>query len=309
MIKRVIEISKESVHFTVEKDQLLLIRHEPDDGVLGRVPCEDIGLVLVDHQETTYTHAALARLLDFGAAVVICGRNHLPAGLLLPLPAHTEVVWRIHEQINVSKPVRKQLWQQIVRAKIRAQARNLSSECPARGRLLAMADRVRSGDPDNMEAQAAKIYWSVWLSAAGDHSPAIPFQRAPQGSDGLNGLLNYGYAVLRAAVGRALVAGGLFPPLGLHHANRSNAFCLADDLLEPLRPLVDRVVRRLYHQGQTEVNPQTKKVLLELMTVTVRSGDQTGPLMVALHRTVASLVRCYRGEEKQLLLPEIIDEE
>lgn len=313
MIKRTIEISRQSVHLAVEKNQLLLVLHEPDHGFLARIPCEDVGLVMVDHQETTYSHAALARLLDFGAAVVICGRNHLPSGLLLPLPAHTEIVWRINEQIAASRPLCKQLWQQLVVAKIRAQARNLISG-PVRERLLALAGEVRSGDPTNVEAQAAKLYWSAWLAGdrqppgEGQSPPPTGFHRDPEGTDALNAMLNYGYAVLRAAIARALVAAGLFPALGLHHANRSNAFCLADDLLEPLRPMVDRVVRRLHHRRQAELDPKAKQALLELLTASVRCGDQTGPLMVALHRMVASLVACYRGEEKRLLLVDTLVE-
>jgi CRISPR-associated protein Cas1 len=337
VIKRTLEISQESVHLAVQLDQLKLYRHEPDSGCLASVPCEDIGLVVVDNQATTYSHAALARLIDFGAAVLVCGRNHLPTGLLLPFATHTEVVPRIHEQIAVSKPVRKQLWSQIVAAKVRAQAANLTNDSPAKRRLLALARDVKSGDPTNVEAQAAKIYWSAWLGSSfspnggngtcsarrGSPDPAAPclplpdggegrvegvgFHRDPDGTDALNAMLNYGYAVLRAAVGRALVSAGLLPALGLKHSNRSNAFCLADDLLEPVRPLVDRAVRDLHRQGVTELNKTAKTQLLGLLTATVRLDDETGPLMVVLHRTVASLVRCFEGQEKRLLLPEMAD--
>lgn len=330
IIKRTLEISQESVHVAVQLDQLRLMRNGSELGLVATMPCEDIGLIVVDNPGTTYSHAALARLIDFGAAVIICGRNHLPAGLLLPMSSHTEVVPRLHDQIAVSKPVRKKLWQQIVVAKIRAQARNLDANTPAHGRLLALANEVKSGDPANAEAQAARIYWSVWLSSgtssqlvnpndkletcptAAEASPFAPvpdpFRRDHDGGDILNAMLNYGYAVVRAAVGRALVSAGLQPALGLMHSNRSNAFCLADDLMEPLRPMVDRATRDLYRQGATELDRVVKSMLLGLLTATVRVDDQTGPLMVSLHRTVASLVRCYQGEDKRLLLPEVVEE-
>ncbi len=291
MIKRTIEISREPAHLTVQLDQLVLKR---DGQTIGSIPCEDIGMVVIDHAGTTYSHAALARLADFDAAVVVCGRDHLPAGILLPLADHSQVVWRVRDQIALSKPLRKQLWKQIVQAKIRAQAGNVPPG-PARTRLLALARDVRSGDPENAEAQAAKIYWSECFED-------LSFRRDRHG-DGPNPLLNYGYAVLRAAIARALVSAGLLPALGIHHSNRSNAFCLADDLIEPLRPIVDRRVRQLIDAEQFELDQPTKAALLELLTLETRMAEETGPLMVNLHRMVASLVRCYQGKGVQLEFP------
>ncbi len=301
MIKRTIEISREPLHLAVKLDQLQLWRPAPESGLVASIPCEDIGFVVVDNPGATYSHAALARLVDFGAVVVLCDDKHLPSGLLLPLSDHTEVVWRLREQIALRKPVRKQLWRQIVVAKIRAQAANLPQDSPARRRLLALAREVKSGDATNIEAYAAKLYWSAWLC------PETPFHRDPDSSEGVNAMLNYGYAVVRAAVARALVSAGLHPALGLHHRNRGNAFCLADDMLEPLRPLVERAVRALSRAGQTALDPACKRELLSLLTATVRVGDQTGPLMVGLHRTMASLVRCIQGQEKRLLLPIFVE--
>ena len=295
MIKRTIEISREPAHLTVRLGQLILERHGE---TVGSIPCEDIGMVLVDHAGTTYTHAALERLAAVDAAVVVCGRDHLPAGILLPLADHHQVVWRIKDQIALTKPLRKQLWKQIVQAKIRAQAANLSPG-PARTKLLVLAREVRSGDPANAEAQAAKIYWAAFFSN-------IVFRRDRNG-DGPNPLLNYGYAVLRAAIARAIVAGGFLPALGIHHTNRSNMFCLADDLIEPLRPLVDRLVKTLLDEGRTELDQPTKAALLELLTWEMKFGAQTGPLMVNLHRYVTSLGECYAGESKQLEFPVALD--
>ncbi len=305
MIKRTIEISREPAHLAVKLDQLLVQPRGGEEQGARSVPCEDIGVVLVDHPGTTYSHAALARLMDFGSVLVVCGADHLPVGMLLPVARHTEVVWRIQDQIRVSKPLRKQLWKQLVVGKIRAQARNLSAGSAARSTLLALAREVRSGDPKNVEAQAARVYWSVWLA---DLEPTEPFRRDPE-RPGINSMLNYGYAVMRAAVARAIVAAGLHPTLGIRHANRSDAFCLADDLVEPIRPLVDARVRELYRDGVEAINPSAKKGLLELLTATVRLAEQTGPLMVAIHRMVASLVRCYRREQQHLDLPVAVDPE
>jgi CRISPR-associated protein Cas1 len=303
MIKRTLEISQRAVHVTVRDEQLLVLAREdsapkrlPADppGLLARVPCEDIGLLLVEHPGTTYSHAALATLLRYDGAVVICGRNHMPAGLLLPFSEHTEVVWRIHDQVALRKPLRKQLWRQLVQAKIRAQAGNLPEGSAVRRRLVSLAREVRSGDPENVEAQAARSYWSAYFGEV--------FRRDPDG-ESVNGLLNYGYAIVRAAVARAIVAAGLLPALGIHHANRSNAFCLADDLIEPLRPCVDARVHVLAEAGQTELSPGAKKDLLGVLTAEMRVGGQAGPLMVGLHRLVASYVRCLQGDARRLEIP------
>lgn len=311
MIKRTIEISSQPAHLSVKLDQLIIQPHDQPKESAKSIPCEDIGLLIVDHGQCTYSHAAIAKLCEFGAAVVFCGRDHLPIGMALPLSNHTQVVWRINDQISISKPLRKNLWKQIVRAKVRAQATNLLKESLQRRRLLNMASReIRSGDSSNIEAQAAKIYWSAWLlppspPGRGIGGEGVPrFHRNTNGKDPLNVMLNYGYSILRAAVARAIVGGGLLPILGLHHHNRSNQFCLADDLMEPLRPLVDRRVRELYVlHNRRELDRPTKAGLLELLTFRVITGDEEGPLLVALHRMVASLVKCYEGSEKALVIP------
>lgn len=292
MIKRTVEISQEPAHLSVRLNQLVLKRN---GNVAGSIPCEDIGVVLVDHPATTYTHSALASLAASDATLVICGHDHLPAAVLLPLSDHGQIVWRIQDQLAVSRPARKQIWKQLVQAKIRAQAANLPDDCPARRKLADLASQVRSGDPTNVEAQAARIYWEHWR-------PEESFRR-DRNADGLNSLLNYGYSVARAAVARAIVAAGLFPAIGLHHANRSNAFCLADDLVEPLRPLVDDRARDLFLQGYDELTQEAKAELLKLLAEPVMMNGERGPLMVNLHRMVASLVRCYRGEQKSLEIP------
>ncbi|MCA9225704.1 MAG: type II CRISPR-associated endonuclease Cas1 [Planctomycetales bacterium] len=292
MIKRTIEISRDAAHLAVRNRQLLVQR---DGKTIGSIPCEDVGVVLVDHPAATYSHAALAALADSDAALVVCGRNHLPTAMLLPLADHSQVVWRINDQLNASKPLQKQLWRQLIQAKIRAQAANLPPHSRARSKLLDMARGVRSGDPNNVEAHAARVYWQHFLP---DHR----FRRDADG-DGLNSLLNYGYAVVRAAVARAIVAAGLMPAIGLKHSNRSNAFCLADDLIEPLRPLVDDRARDLREQGYDRLTSEAKTGLLSLLADPVWITGERSPLMVSLHRYCASLVKCFRGEAKSLEIP------
>lgn len=296
MIKRLLEISRHPAHLHLKHRQLIVDSRIDGQTQSRGFPIEDLGVICVDQPQTTYTHQALMELLAEGCALVLCGHDHLPAGMLLPFCGHAEVVQTLHLQITLSAPARKRLWRQIVQTKIRAQAANVEVE-NIRSHLLGLARRVRSGDSSNIEAQAARSYWAVWLG------PNSPFHRDPQSNDSVNGLLNYGYAVLRAAVARALVSAGLQPALGVHHRHRGNPFCLADDLLEPLRPLVDARVRSLLGAGVQDVSTPAKAALLDLLNVTVAVEDAQGPLMVALHRAAASLVRCLENRDEKLLLP------
>jgi CRISPR-associated protein Cas1 len=300
MIKRTIEISQQAAYLSVKDGQLLIKGKGEDAALIGQAPCEDVGVLLVDHPAVTYSHAALTELLEHDAAVVLCGRDHLPVGLLLPIGEHTQIVWRIKGQLSAGKPLRKQLWTQIVQAKIRAQAANLPEGSTTKSKLLALARNVRSGDPSNIEAQAARAYWGAWRQKFA--GIVAEFQRDPDGA-APNNLLNYGYAVMRAAVARAIVSAGLMPTLGIKHGNRSNAFCLADDLVEPVRGMVDAAVEGLVQRRILEITPDAKRELLGLLASEVVCAGQGGPLMVALHRYAASLVRCFEGEAKELEIP------
>ncbi|WP_437192486.1 type II CRISPR-associated endonuclease Cas1 [Planctomicrobium sp. SH527] len=300
MIKRTIEISQEPAHLSAKQRQLLLKR---EGSVIASFPSEDLGVVVVEHPQTTYTHSALVELAEQDAVLVICGRNHLPCGMLLPVGEHTEVVSRLRLQIAMTAPTKKRVWQQIVRAKILAQAENLTPDSPTERRLKQLAARVRSGDPDNREALAARFYWSAWLMESPQAAEERhPFRRDPDGN-GINAMLNYGYAILRAALARSIVSAGLNPALGVQHSNRSNAFCLADDLIEPVRPIVDQLVRNLVFSGESEITPAVKAELLGLLTKEVRTGDVTGPLSIALQRYVVSFVSIMDKDAKQLSVP------
>lgn len=316
MIKRTVEISREplGVHLSVRDGQLLVLRKtEPPralparpSNLAGSIPCEDLGVLMVDQRDTTYSHSALAELAEHGAAVVVCGRDHHPVGMYLPLATNTELLSRLDAQLNASKPTIKRLWAEIVAAKVRAQAEALpegTDTAACQTKLLALARAVRSGDPDNTEAQAAAIYWPVVFSRsrfvvhpfrrrAGDRTAAPP-----------NNLLDYGYAALRAAVARAIVAAGLLPALGIKHRGRSNPFCLADDLMEPLRPLVDRRVRDCVERGVTELNQIVKAEILAVLTDEVEAGATRGPLLVVVTRYVASVIRVLAGEQDHADIP------
>ena len=292
MIKRTIEISSGPTHLSVRNAQLVISRQRE---TLSTIPCEDIGLVLIDHPAVTYTHSVLTTLAEYGAIVVVCGADHHPAALLMPVEANTLHTERLRIQVESTRPVSKRIWQQIVRAKITAQAGVLGVASPAHKSLMNLAEEVRSGDPSNVEAHAAKIYWQHLFAGS-------EFRRDQQGAPP-NNLLNYGYMTLRAGVARAICGAGLHPSIGLHHRNRYNPFCLADDLVEPLRPMADRRVRALWRDGKSDVNKETKTQLLGVLTDTVVFDGESGPLQVALGKMAASLVRCFEGTDKKLEIP------
>lgn len=292
MIKRTIEVSSGPTHLSIRNAQLVVSRDREE---LSAIPCEDIGLVIIDHPAVTYSHAVVTALAEQGAVIIACGKNHHPVALVMPVEANSLHTERLRAQVESSRPSSKRLWQQLVQAKVRAQAEVLDAEHPVRRKLLALVDTVRSGDPSNIEAQAARAYWPALFPDGG-------FRRDPEGAPP-NNLLNYGYMALRAAVARAICGAGLHPSIGLHHRNRYNPFCLADDLVEPLRPMVDEEVRALWQAGCREVDKDTKSRLLGLLVRTVETAGEKGPLMVGLGRMMASLVRCLEGVERRLEIP------
>jgi CRISPR-associated protein Cas1 len=314
VIKRTIEISREPAHLAVRDEQLLVLRKdEPPKrlparppNLAGSIPCEDIGVIMADSSGTSYSHTALATLAEHGAAIVVCGRDHHPVGMFLPISRNTQLLARLDAQTGSSKPARKRLWASIVKAKIRAQAEALppTNACEAaRGRLRQLAREVKSGDTTNAEAQAAVIYWPMMFSVC--HHVLQPFRRRPgdRSAPPPNNLLDYGYAALRAAVARALVSAGLLPALGIQHRGRSNPFSLADDLMEPLRPLVDRRVRWLAEQGELSLDQPNKAVILGVLTEEVGIDGSRGPLLVSVTRYVTSFVRVLSGEADRLEIP------
>lgn len=264
-------------------------------------PIEDIGLVIVESHHVTLTSALLSALLENNVAVVTCDAKHMPVGLLLPLCGNTLQSERFRNQIDCSQPLRKQLWQQTVSAKIANQAKILRRWNHKESNCMEVWSRnVRSGDPDNLEGRAAAFYWrNLFID-----NPHFTRQR---NADDCNALFNYGYAILRAVMARSLVGSGLLPTLGIHHHNRYNAYCLADDIMEPYRPYVDQMVMEIIAEHGEEISLSTpiKKILLTLPTVDVRIGKLTRPLMIATTMTTASLSKCFNGESRKILYPEL----
>ena len=264
------------------------------------IPIEDIGIILLDHKQITITQGLLEALLSNNAAVITCDSSRMPVGLLLPLSGNTTQSERFQAQIEASLPLRKQLWQQTIQAKIGNQAYVLNTCRNAVVKnMLAWVDEVKSGDSDNLEARAAAYYWSNMF-------PDVPgFRRGREGPPP-NNLLNYGYAILRAVVARSLVASGLLPTLGIHHHNRYNAYCLADDIMEPYRPFVDKLVLELTDSGEDfqELTKSLKAKLLSIPVLDVIINDQRSPLMIAVGITTASLAKCYLGEVRKIVYPE-----
>ena len=265
------------------------------------IPIEDIRIVVLDHPQITITHGALNALVDNNTALITCNAKHLPSGLLMPLECNTLQSERFVDQINASLPLKKQLWQQTVTQKILNQAAVLRKSKGAEvGNMIIWARSVKSGDTDNLEGRAAAYYWSQLFA---DREDWVRDAVGPWP----NPLLNYGYAILRAMVARALVASGMLPTLGIHHHNRYNAYCLADDIMEPYRPIVDQVVLDMTARwpDELELNTEMKRVLLGIPVVDVIINGQRSPMMVAISQTTASLYKCYSGELRKVVYPEI----
>jgi CRISPR-associated protein Cas1 len=286
------------------QNRQLLVRLEKHGSEPERqttIPIEDIGIVVLDNPQITLTHGLMAALLDNNASVITCDSHHMPVGLMLPLEGHTVQSERFQEQLSSSLPLRKQLWQQTVQQKILNQAALLRELHDAEtGNMTSWVAEVRSGDSTNLEGRAAAYYWSQMFP------DIVGFNR---GRDGLypNNFLNYGYAILRAVIARALVSSGLLPTFGIHHHNRYNAYCLADDIMEPYRPYIDRLVVSTIKQypRTAEVTTDIKRSLLTIPTLEVHIGGQRSPLMVAASQTTASLARCFAGEIRKITYPEM----
>lgn len=263
------------------------------------IPIEDIGVVLLEHKQITISHACVDALLKNGVAFIICDDKKLPSGLMLPLDgAHTQTE-KFKYQIEASIPLKKQLWQQTIKSKILNQRLLLEALGREVEPMLYFEKEVKSGDSGNMEARAAVHYWAHIFE-----NKFPNFIRDREG-DMPNALLNYGYAILRAIVARALVASGLIPSLGLFHKNKYNAYCLADDIMEPYRPYVDWMVwDKIEKEGlPEEINKEWKAYLLQIAQIDVQFEDKTSPLFIGVSRSTASLIRCFMGESRKLVYP------
>ena len=309
MIKRTLYFGNPA-YLSTRLDQLLVrlpvVEKNPDlpesfkKEAQATIPIEDIGIVILDHQQVIISQALLAKLLDNNVAVVTCNHTHHPTGLLLNLDGNSLQSQRFQAQVEASEPLKKQLWQQTIKAKIRNQAALLKQQGYEIENMLHWADNVKSGDPDNLEGRSSAWYWAHLFK------PKLDFIRDPSGMPP-NNLLNYAYAIVRATVARSLVGSGLLPTLGIFHRNQYNAYCLADDVMEPFRPYADQLVVQIVKGDAPyeELTTELKRKMLALPAMDVTVQGETSPLMVAVQRTTASLARCFLGETRKISYPEL----
>jgi CRISPR-associated protein Cas1 len=295
MIKRTLYFGNPA-YLSTRLEQLVITYPEASEA--KTTPIEDIGVVILDHQQITISQALIAKLLNHNVALITCDQTHHPSGLLLTLDGHTLQSQKFQEQIQASKPLLKQLWQQTIECKIENQTALLEKQGIEVGNMKRWVQEVKSGDTTNREARAAVYYWNKVFTQFPD------FTRDRYGLPP-NHLLNYGYAILRAIVARSLVGSGLLPTLGIHHRNQYNAYCLADDIMEPYRPFVDQLVVKIIDQNGhfLDMGTNIKTQLLQIPTLDVEIDRQKSPLMVAVQRTTASLSKCFAGEIRKILYP------
>ena len=292
MIGRVIEIASDGLHLARSRGFMTVSGDGVED---GRVPLDDMAVLLCNARGLTYSNGLMTELARRGIAVVLCGPSYLPVAWLWPLEGHHVQALRMRCQIEASKPLRKRLWQSIIRAKITQQNNTLDLLEVSGGDLKSLVRRVKSGDPDNVEAQAARRYWPMLFGSD---------FRCDRFGDMPNPLLNYGYTVLRAAVARAVVSAGLHPSLGIHHHNRTNPMCLVDDLMEPFRPLVDYAVAQLVRSGCEEVTADAKHALAGILTIDMNTGRGASPLQTCLERAAQSLAQSFEDKTISLTFPD-----
>lgn len=301
MIKRTLYFGN-AAYLSMKNAQMVLRMPGKDDeqDVVRTFPIEDLGVVILDHKQITITQGLMERLMENNCAVITCDSTHMPSGLLLPLDGHSRQSERFKAQLACSKPLKKNLWQQTIQAKIANQASALEQcvpECKT-GNMRAWVDEVRSDDNMNLEGRAAVYYWSNFF-------PEIPdFKRSREGFFP-NNLLNYSYAILRGVIARNLVGSGLLPTMGIHHRNNYNAYCLADDVMEPFRPFVDVLVKKVMKECDDpwDLSTTVKRELLTIPTIDVKINGKRRPLMIAAEITTASLARCFTGELRKISYP------
>lgn len=292
MIKRTLFFGNKS-SLTTKNEQLIIKTNERE----ASVPIEDIGFVVIENQESYISLPTINKLINNNVAVIFCNEKHMPSSMLMNLDGHHLQHEFFKAQINASEPLKKQLWQQTVKTKIQHQAQLLENIGQANTPLNYYASKVLSGDSDNREGAAAAYYWK--------HIFDFDFKRERYGEHP-NAFLNYGYIVLRAAVARALAGSGLLNTIGIHHRNKYNAFCLADDIMEPYRPLVDiKVLEIINNYDTTELTTEIKAELLSILTQNVYYQNQVSPLMVALNKTTSSLQQCFAGSSKKIIYPKL----
>jgi len=296
MIKRTLYFNNPA-YLSCQNSQLTVSYPDTDDK--KTVPIEDIGIVILDHAQITITHTLIANLLSANAALITCNDKHLPTGMMLNLDGHSLQSKYYRHQVTAKEPLKKQLWQHTIKVKVQNQANVLQSQSKNYQYLRNLIAMVKSGDSTNVEARAAGFYWkSVYMELG------IKFNRDPAG-ESPNHLLNYGYTILRAMVARSLVGSGLMSTLGIFHRNQYNAYCLADDIMEPYRPYIDALVYELClrYGKDIELNTEIKKQLLSIPTIDVVIDKRKSPMMIAIQRTTASLAKSFESGVCELIYP------
>lgn len=293
MLNRVLEIAEENRYISLKRGFIVVQQGNEE---LGSVPLDDIAVLLLSAQGVTLTKNVVNALSEQGCITVFCGQNYIPLSMVVPIASHTYFTKIIKTQIKASEPLKKRLWQQIVIQKIKNQALSLKhcGKADETKLIEKIAQMVKSGDPDNREAYAARMYWKALF---GD-----TFTRDKNG-DGINTFLNYGYAIMRASMARAICAHGLIPSLGIHHDNNLNQFCLADDLFEVFRPIVDTLVYKIISKGESELTPENKKTLVKLLKVKVHTSEGESPVVQSMQYMVSSFVRALEAGKPIIELP------
>lgn len=298
MIKKTLYFGN-PVYLSLKNKQLVIhqIKEDKEGEVVTSRPVEDIGIVLLDHGQITITHNAIKALQDNMAVIISCDDQHLPHSMMLPLYGHTLHSKKSRHQLEATQPLKKSLWQQTVIAKIKNQIKVLNKIGNPTKRLDVLVNRVQSGDPDNIEGQASVVYWQHLFPG---------FTRDRYG-DPPNNLLNYGYAIIRSIMARALVGSGLIPVSGIFHKNQYNAFCLADDIMEPFRPFVDLLVHDLFEEQKLEsfLDKEVKQQILSIATADALFGNKRSPLMIGMSLTSASLADCFEGKKRKIIYPQL----
>ncbi|MDP1550250.1 MAG: type II CRISPR-associated endonuclease Cas1 [Nitrosomonas sp.] len=294
MIGRIVEVADDRRHLFLSRGFLVVKDTEGERKELGQIPLDDIAAVIANAHGLSYTNNLLVALAERCAPFVLCAANHNAVGMVLTIDGNYQQAKRFDAQLAASQPLKKRLWAEVVKSKLQQQADALEAAGAPFIPLSALVRKVRSGDPDNFEAQGARRYWGLLF---GDD-----FRRDQQ-SDGLNAMLNYGYTVLRATTARAVVAAGLHPTIGLHHSNEGNAMRLVDDLMEPFRPVIDLKVWQLHQHGESQVTPESKRELVRTLYDDMQTSAGATPLIVCTQKLAVSLAQVFMGERNKLDLP------
>lgn len=294
MIGRIVEVADDRRHLFLSRGFLVVKDTEGERKELGQIPLDDIAAVIANAHGLSYTNNLLVALAERCAPFVLCAANHNAVGMVLTIDGNYQQAKRFDAQLAASQPLKKRLWAEVVKSKLQQQADALEAAGAPFIPLSALVRKVRSGDPDNFEAQGARRYWGLLF---GDD-----FRRDQQG-DGVNAMLNYGYTVLRATTARAVVAAGLHPTIGLHHSNEGNAMRLVDDLMEPFRPVIDLKVWQLYRNGETQITPESKRELVRKLYDDMQTSAGATPLIVCTQKLAVSLAQIFMGERNKLDLP------